>query len=163
MKFGSIIDVQVNWYTPGAPMSNKQEGYAFVRFEAQSSFEAALLNPTYVVDGITLVCTPSKGGKSGSTLTPNHGKAPSSINTIPPADSLPFTYHPLNSSFPSLSTPSTSHFPNSHSSHYPSDSSNSIESARSLSSFSTFSSIDDMIHNSGYSYTSTDSPLFRGF
>ncbi len=157
MKFGSIIDVQVNWYTPGAPMSNKQEGYAFVRFESQSSFEAALLNPTYMIDGITLVCTPSKGGKNA-----NHGKLPSHINTVPPtADSLPFSYHPLNSSFPSLSTPPSSLFPNGHSSH---TSSHSIASSRSLSSFPTFSSMDDMVTNSGYSYsTSTDSPFFRGF
>ncbi len=64
MKFGSIIDVQVNWYTTGTVMSNRQEGYAFVRFAKEDTFHAVLANPNYIVDGITLICTQSKGGSS---------------------------------------------------------------------------------------------------
>ncbi len=59
------MDVQVNWYNI-VSMSNRQEGYAFVSFEDFASFETVLMNPTQIIDGITLVCTRSNGGTGHS-------------------------------------------------------------------------------------------------
>ncbi len=67
MRFGALVDVQVNWYS-AAPMSTRQEGYAFVSFEDYTVFEAVLMQPTHVIDGITLVCTMSKGNRNIPTL-----------------------------------------------------------------------------------------------
>lgn len=72
MRYGCIVDVQVNWYA-ASPLSNKQEGYAFISFEDYSAFEAVLMNPTHCVDGITLVCTKSNGG-SGNSYNQHHSQ-----------------------------------------------------------------------------------------
>ncbi len=57
MRYGAIADIQVNWYTTGAPMSNRQEVYAFVTFMDQHGMQAVLRQPTHVQDGLTLICT----------------------------------------------------------------------------------------------------------
>ncbi len=67
MRYGTIVDVQVNWYS-APPMCNRQEGYAFVSFQDYATFERVLMQPTHVVDSITLVCTVSNGRKPSMML-----------------------------------------------------------------------------------------------
>ncbi len=90
MRFGSVLDVQVNWYH-AIPMSHKQEGYAFVSFANQAAYESILMNPTHVVDGITLVCTASNQTR--------RAMQPSSSSALPPTITLssrPTRSAPLN-------------------------------------------------------------------
>ena len=65
MRYGALVDVQVNWYSVHS-MCNRQEGYAFVSFYEYSAFERILMQPSHVVDGITLLCTVSNGRKGYS-------------------------------------------------------------------------------------------------
>ena len=63
IRIGSVLDVQVNWYSTGTPpMFNRQEGYAFVSFATYETYEQVLRQQVFQIDGITLVCTKSKGG-----------------------------------------------------------------------------------------------------
>ena len=59
MRFGSVSDIQVNWYD-SSPLSRRQEGYGFVTLFHRETYESVLMNPTHVIDGITLICTATK-------------------------------------------------------------------------------------------------------
>ncbi len=103
MKFGSIIDVQVNWYTTGSAMSNRQEGYAFVRFAKEDTFHTVLANPNYIVDGITLICTQSNGGGGTGRHRFYTGSTKSSAPTFPLNHSHHFLHsHQCQHSVPSM-------------------------------------------------------------
>ncbi len=106
MRFGSIIDVQVNWYTAGSAMSHKQEGYAFLRFANVDSFHAVLSNPNYIVDGITLICTQSNGG-TGVGYRYGARKGPATMTALGhahtprvPALHIPTAVHPNQRNIP---------------------------------------------------------------
>ncbi len=75
LRFGSIVDIQVNWYSMGDSSTNRQEGYAFVTFESQESYDEILRNPIQHVQGITLLCTKSRIGfrhGNGTILNPDN-------------------------------------------------------------------------------------------
>ena len=66
------MDVQVNWYKTGTSPPSRQEGYAFVTFEEQSTLDKVLQHPVYNMEGITLVCTTvnSSSNVNSNTSTP---------------------------------------------------------------------------------------------
>jgi hypothetical protein len=75
IQFGTILDVQINFFTasscPTSPLvggigGSRQEGYGFITFEECSVAETVLTMGTHMVDGIEVMCSFSteRGGSS---------------------------------------------------------------------------------------------------